>query len=85
MEVIFIEWVDSYGALGGWHGREDLCDPVLNNCFTVGYFLHEDDQLVQVAQSYSPETKNTIEQVNGIIVIPKVAIVHMERLGILGK
>lgn len=78
-QIIKIDWVDSYGHTSRWEATEDF-KPDKLICTTVGFLLHENENSISLSASYAPETENTVEQVNGIMTIPKSAIVASTKL-----
>lgn len=74
-EFIYIKWVDSYGVLSGWVDLSEY-KPNLLIIESVGRVIEANDEVVAIAHNYSDVTENTPQQANGIIVIPKRAILE---------
>lgn len=80
--MVLIEWVDSHGATAGWQALEDFQCTALH-ITTVGFVVAETADAIAVAGSYAEETPETLEQANGVITIPKQAIISSESLALL--
>ena len=75
MKEVKVEWIDSTGAQGGWQFVED-CRVATSKVTTYGFVVREDDDMLVIAQSYSPaDGEGDSAQVNGVIAIPKVAVI----------
>lgn len=71
-----VEWIDSYGTLPGW--QEVAGYKATRQIITSwGRVIYEDKEMLSLAHNYGKETKNTPEQVNGIMAIPKRCIEHV--------
>ncbi len=76
-QILMVKWIDSYGVTARW---EDLSEykAELLTCFTVGFKIYEDEDVICVASNYSAATVGTPDQVNGVMVIPKKSILAIE-------
>lgn len=75
-EFIYIKWVDSYGVLSGWIDLDEY-NPNLLIIESVGKVVSQNKEIVAIAHNYSEATENTPQQANGIMVIPKKAILEV--------
>lgn len=75
-EFVYIKWVDSYGVLSGWTNLSGY-NPNLLVIESVGKIISQTNDVVALAHNYSDATENTPQQANGIMVIPKKAILDI--------
>ena len=66
LPIVKVTWLDAVSA-SGW--RNESSPPSAN--YTLGYLVHEDDDFVEVACTYDPESGYW----NGSISIPKENII----------
>ena len=66
LPIVKVTWLDAVSA-SGW--RNEPSPPSAN--YTLGYLVHEDDDFVEVACTYDPESGYW----NGSISIPKENII----------
>lgn len=78
-KIELIEWLDSQGALSGWHDLKDF-EPSIPVMKSIGFVVFENDQLVSLCGNIGEETPSTLYQGNGIMTIPKVCIQKRTRL-----
>ena len=72
LRAIYVEWIDSETS----HGWEPISDGKMPLVHSVGIYLNETDDYVQLAHSIDPENVNA----NGTIKIPQVAIKKIRTL-----
>lgn len=77
MDITIIEWEDSFNPLSGWQHPNDF-EPSRTVCLSVGIVIHETETTIFIAGSYAKETANTVEQVNGVMSIPKGCVIKRE-------
>lgn len=77
MDITIIEWEDSFNPLSGWQHPNDF-EPSRTVCLSVGIIIHETETTIFIAGSYAKETANTVEQVNGVMSIPKGCVIKRE-------
>lgn len=72
--IELIEWVDSFGCSPSWREVPEaiIVKPLV--CQSVGYVMHEDDNVIVVVPHYAPETSSSDESACGDMTIPKVSI-----------
>lgn len=79
MKEVRVKWIDSLSGDCRWTLKEDfkpsICRPI-----TYGFVIYEDDEIISIAQTYSPEDGDAPEQFNGHITIPKCSILEMKIL-----
>lgn len=75
-----IEWIDAQGD-GGWASKEYYESLGATSCYSVGFFLCEDQDSITLVQSLDPANGNVSESVS----IPKVCIRQKTRLGSMTK
>jgi hypothetical protein len=82
--LVLIEWVDSHGGTDGWKELAD-CTPDLLVCRSVGWLLHETEQVkVIVPHLIDPDPTTSIAaQGRGDLAIPCAAILSMRELSAL--
>lgn len=79
MKLILIEWVDSHGCTPSWTSLENY-RAVLPIMKSVGWLVFEDENLYSVCGNISEETESTVFQGNGIMTIPKKAVLSLIEL-----
>ncbi len=78
LPLVLVEWVDSHGS-GSWMHQEDINpEPML--CLSAGWLYAESATGVVILPHISAPEENTTPQVNGHMVIPRVAITRIVRL-----
>jgi len=80
-KIVLVEWTDSYGCSSGWEETEDL-KIIPHHCYSVGYLVKENDEVIVLVPHLSPENKetNATEQGCGDMTIPRVAIKNISFL-----
>ncbi len=79
MEMVRVEWVDSARPDSEWRWLEDLGEPKIIQCVSVGFLVHKDDDVYALAPNVGDlDTLNP--SASGIIRIPTVAITSVEVL-----
>ena len=73
IEIVAIEWADSYGATSGWQEVEGYC-PGLLTVISIGKKIYENEKVVALSANFAEGTTYTPDQANGIMVIPKCSI-----------
>lgn len=79
----WVEWVDSYSPRDRWYqNNTDLDDAIKDPalCVTVGFLVRETPELLTFAQTVFTE----LEQLNGVMVIPRGCIRRKKRIATLG-
>ena len=79
MKLVLVEWLDSHGVLPSWVELEDYT-AVLPVMKSVGWLVYENDVLLSVCGNISHETESTAFQGNGIMTIPKIAVLSIKEL-----
>lgn len=79
MRPVLIKWQDSRQASPGWRLLEDLESPGICQCRSVGYVVHEDSEVVTLAQSVGDLDTDTA-QASGVMTIPVRCITAREEL-----
>lgn len=73
---MYIKWVDSYGVLSGWTDLAEY-NPNLLVIESAGKIISQTNDVVALAHNYPDATENTPQQANGIMVIPKKAVLEV--------
>lgn len=68
-----VKWLDSYGVQSGWQDISGYSAEKLE-ITSWGVIIFMNDDIISLAHNYSEETENTLQQANGIMVIPKACI-----------
>lgn len=77
--IEYVEWADSFGVESGWQnpvGRK----PNIVVTKSIGWVVFEDKNVLSISGNYAKECDETIEQVNGIMNIPKKCILKRKRI-----
>ena len=74
--TVWIKWIDS-SHYGGWHliKEHKLLKPEDMSCESVGFLVGESEHAIEIAQS------TTTEEIDAIMVIPKVCVLEIRDLG----
>lgn len=72
LRVIYCQWIDSETT----HGWEPISDGEMPLVHSVGVYLNETEEYLQLAHSIDPSNENA----NGTIKIPQVAIKKIRTL-----
>lgn len=83
MKLLYVEWIDSSGPReGGWIPMENY-DPKPLYIQSVGFlWIDGKDAITLIAHQPKEDQPSAVDQGKGIITIPKVAIVSLEKLEI---
>lgn len=76
MKVVKVQWIDSCSGDCYWTMLKDF-QPTIVHPVTYGLIIHEDEKTVSIAQTYAM-TDGVVDQINGVMTIPKIAIVKMD-------
>lgn len=79
MKEVRVKWIDSCVGDCYWTPIDDF-KPSIMKPTTYGFVIHEDKEKISVAQTFADEDGDAPTQVNGVITIPKCAILEMEIL-----
>lgn len=79
--LVLIEWEDSAQPLGEWRFLDDLGSLDIVKCQSVGYLVHDGDDVKALAPNIGDAGKVTA-QATGIIRIPARCIVKIRKLTI---
>lgn len=74
MDKVFLKWIDP-AISSGWEPISKYDKPEFPICETVGFLLKETDAYLVVAFTHADG------DVNGVLVLPRPALISMERLG----
>lgn len=80
MKIEIIEWIDSYGCSASWQEIADGIELETITCFSIGYVLKENDNLLVIVPHYAPKTVLNSPQGCGDMCIPKKCIVSRREL-----
>lgn len=79
MRPVLVKWLDSRQPLSGWQHLEDIDPPLACECMTVGFVVHEDAEIVTLAQSVGDIGRDTA-QACGLMTIPVRCVTSREAL-----
>lgn len=74
--IVCIQWLDSYGVLAGWQKTDGFTAGKLE-ITSLGKVVYQNEDVISLAANFSEETENTPNQANGIMTIPKAAILSV--------
>lgn len=77
-----VQWIDSMAGDCYWQQLDDF-KPSISKPTSYGFLIHEDDEKICLAQTLA-DNDDIPAQVNGIITIPKVAILSICDISIKG-
>ena len=75
-KIVLIEWVDSYSVYEQWDFLNDLKEPEIIKCKSVGFIVNETDESILIM----PHISGDNEAGKGGICIPKIAIIKRTEL-----
>lgn len=77
MELVYVEWLDSFGVSSSWQPMDDIGDVKPVVCVSVGFLAKEtDDCIVIVPHAYVDAEGG--QAGCGDMCIPKVAIIYKD-------
>ena len=76
--VVLVEWEDSAQALPKWQWLDDIEEPSIVRCQSVGWLVHEDGRELRLAVSLGGNDAEY--QAAGIIAIPARSVLKVEPL-----
>ncbi len=80
-KLVVVTWLDSKQTDGRWQWVSQFEARGPHRCYSVGWLMHEDDESVNVAQSYTdPEISDGDRQCAGVKVIPRKAVESIDVL-----
>lgn len=74
---VIVRWRDSYGVKSGWTERDADYKPSELIVESVGWVLSESDTMIALSHNRAKATTDTPMQDNGIMAIPKCAIIEI--------
>lgn len=74
--MTYIKWIDSRGVGSQWIQMKHIEQHNACICESVGWIIHEDDSVIEIAPHRSDIESGDQMQVCGEMVIPKVAILE---------
>lgn len=82
--LVLVEWDDAYGPTYSWEDVNAVlkATPETILARTVGWVVHDNDDVLTMAQSQTNENEGHIV---GLMTIPKVTIKRVFNLGFSGK
>jgi hypothetical protein len=78
--LVRVRWVDSTSPRMGWISLNDLPEIGSLECVSVGYVIAQDERSQTIAPHLAYPDDEANAQGNGIIVIPRAAIISMDVL-----
>ena len=79
-QLVMIEWEDSAQPTPGWDYLTNFVKPDAVRCVSVGWLIHDGDDVKALAPNMGGVESEANVQVSGIIRIPARCIVRIERL-----
>ena len=77
-KLVCVEWVDAYGCSSHWE-QIGYIQPLTMKCFSVGWLVFEDKEMIIIVPHLSQSNHETIEQQGcGDMSIPRSAIKKMK-------
>ena len=70
MKLVLIEWEDSARPVPSWRHLDDLPEPAIITCLSVGWLVHDDEQVKMLAPNVGDIDSEENNQASGIIRIP---------------
>jgi len=80
MKIVKVTWLDSYGATPSWQEIDDAKGYIALRCHSIGYLLEDEKDYIKIAPHYAAETEQTLEQVSGVMSIPRICVVEIKKL-----
>jgi hypothetical protein len=76
--LVMIEWVDSAQPISSWQWIDEMPEPSLTICRSVGWLVYDGEDVKSVAPNLSVSDDNA--QVSGVIRIPTRCIIRIAQL-----
>jgi hypothetical protein len=77
MNLVYIEWVDSYGCSSSW-SKVASCSPTLLTCRSVGWLKYDGEDCKVIIPHISEESESIEQQGCGDMTIPTRAIIKLK-------
>lgn len=78
--LVMIEWEDSAQPIPGWSYLSSFEPPSIVKCVSVGWLIHDGDDVKALAPNIADLTGESSVQVSGVIRIPTRCIVNVVSL-----
>ena len=75
--LVLIEWQDSRQPVSGWAWLSDITIGEIVLCQSVGWLLHDDDDVKVLAPNVGDIADDDSQQVSGVIRIPARSVVRI--------
>jgi hypothetical protein len=79
--LVMVEWEDSAQPIPSWSYLASFDPPGIVRCVSVGWLIHDDDQMKAVAPNMGALDDECSLQVSGVIQIPTSCILRITPLG----
>lgn len=79
-QLVFVEWADSFGAVGGWEHAADARERRPAHTVSVGWIVKRDARCLTLAPHLGFGNGDDIAQMAGVISIPVAAVLRTVRL-----
>lgn len=83
--LVLIEWEDSARPIAEWHWLSDFADFNAVSCASVGWLIHDGEQVKALAPNMGDINTSGRVQASGVIRIPTRCVVRMTRLAETGE
>lgn len=79
--LVMVEWTDSYGCSSSWEEIPSQ-PPPQHHCFSVGWLIHDSDDVIVVVPHITPQHDEIGAEENGCgdMTIPKCSVVNVTKL-----
>jgi hypothetical protein len=78
--LVFIQWEDSAQPVPGWRFLSDFDEPKIVRCASVGWLIHNGDDVKALAPNMGEDGTESSAAVCGVIRIPTRCIIQVVRL-----
>lgn len=79
--LVLIEWEDSAQPISGWSWLESFDSFEIVRCQSVGWLIHDGDDVKALAQNMGNLGNEDSAQVSGVIRIPTRCVVKLSTIG----
>lgn len=78
--LVLIEWEDSAQPVAAWRWLRDYAEPDIVRCTSVGWLIHDGEQVKALAPNLGEIGKPEEMQASGVIRIPTRCVVRLTKL-----
>lgn len=79
-DLVLVYWVDSRQPISNWQYLDDLPEPLLVNCVSVGWRVFENSDVLMLAPNIGDIKFQDCKQISGLITIAVCSIQKIQKI-----